>query len=136
MTVELKPGKYLIGDPCYMLNDTRYVNLCDELDRLNYDGGLAVIDGKELAVFSTKYGDGDYKDQFGNRYPVDAGIIGCVPVELADKGMSGCLLVEFDRAFLCEGGDGTRHWSGTLQFGKYQIETGDFESDDFGDYDD
>jgi len=35
---------------------------------------------------STAHGDGTYNDQFGNEYPVDAGLIGIMPIEMCDFG--------------------------------------------------
>jgi hypothetical protein len=45
------------------------------------EGEFQLADGRRFATFSTMYGDGEYYDQNGNAYPVDAGLIGCIRVE-------------------------------------------------------
>ena len=45
-------------------------------------------EGKEPVAFVvgyTAYGDGVYEDQNGMMYPVDAGVIGLVPLEIVDE---------------------------------------------------
>ena len=139
MGVQLKAGKYWIGDPCYMLSEENYQVYLDQYDRLFVDDlhggekndGRVVIDGHEFAVFSTKFGDGCYLDQFKNLYSADSGMTGCLPIELVKEDVQGCHPVEFLEDFYCEGSDGTYGWSGILQFGRYIIETGDFEEDEY-----
>jgi hypothetical protein len=43
-------------------------------------GEFTLKDGRRFAVYTTQWGDGTYKDQYGNLYNVDAGIIGCILV--------------------------------------------------------
>lgn len=105
----LKPGRYWIGDPCYIVPDDKWRAL---LDSCNYfDVPLGTIDEVEVIAFRTMYGDGTYKDQSENEYGVDAGLIGIVSVEQAEK--SGWTvdkklgtISEFKRRFNCTEEDG------------------------------
>lgn len=82
--MKLKKGKYYIGDPCYVfdkswervLQETSYFE--DPAD----DDSLFTIFGKKMVCGGTAYGDGEYLDNFGRKYAVDAGLIACMPVSL------------------------------------------------------
>ena len=72
-------GLYWIGDLCYVMNDA-----WDEVCELTTDhssvknGRFTLADGRKFALHTTAYGDGEYTDQYGNSYVVDAGIIGVI----------------------------------------------------------
>ena len=106
----LSAGKYYIGDPGYAFQK-REVWL-DILYRSDFFSNPSVeIDGKVLCAFSTAWGDGEYLDQNGNSYPVDAGLIGAVPEEIAlkycgSKEPFGMHLFEFTESFKCYSLDG------------------------------
>jgi len=78
----MPPGTYYVGDLCYVMH-----NEWDEFCELTtegmqcLEGEFQLADGRRFATFSTAYGDGEYYDQYGNAYPVDAGLIGCIRVE-------------------------------------------------------
>ncbi len=75
-------GTYWVGDLCYVLGDV-WDEFCDlTLNDGNRSGEYTLSDGRRFAYSSTSWGDGVYLDQMGNKYPVDAGLIGCV---LADS---------------------------------------------------
>ncbi len=76
---EFGAGTYFIGDPCYALRDDLYSKWGSEN---NYDDGNYGY----FAVGSTMYGDGTYYDNYTRReYGVDAGILGVVNMQYADK---------------------------------------------------
>ena len=84
--------KYFIGDLCYVMHD-EWSEVCDiTLDPDNDEDEIffELADGCEFILIGTAYGDGEYWDQFGNRYPVDSGTIGAIaaddlkPEELAE----------------------------------------------------
>jgi hypothetical protein len=78
----MKSGQYYIGDLCYVLND-RWDEFCSLTivgDRV-LDGEFNLADGTRFATFTTRWGDGCYRDQQGREYGVDAGLIGCIAVE-------------------------------------------------------
>jgi hypothetical protein len=75
---------FWIGDLCYVLGDV-WDEVGDLLFPAHSETGVygkhKLKDGREFVVFSTYYGDGCYRDQFGNMYPVDAGLIGAIRKE-------------------------------------------------------
>ena len=88
---------------------------------------LGEVQGQKVLAFGTAYGDGVYADQFGNEFPVDAGLIGLVPEALVDMEELHAnypeshselgIWVKYDYETVCET-DGK-----TLRFGKHRIET-------------
>lgn len=97
----LPRGKYLIGDPCYMIPDklwlgtldrTGYFGIPDHVNKpecTDWDEGLYHIDGEKCFAFSTQYGDGCYPlynastGQLLKELGVDAGLMGLMPVNVA-----------------------------------------------------
>lgn len=73
-------GDYYIGDLCYVLSDELYHGVWG--DNFGYDPGYITNGTISFAMESTAYGDGEYEDDEGNKYPVDAGIIGIAPVSI------------------------------------------------------
>ena len=86
-TVKSNKGFY-VGDICYALCDSIYHGVWGGVD---YSDGIYEDPetGLSFAVASTAYGDGTYEDDYGRTYGVDAGVIGLVPGELAEKGTDG-----------------------------------------------
>lgn len=80
-------GGFYIGDVCYVLPRSIYHGIWQ--DKYGFSAGLVKVSddepGGSFAVASTSYGDGVYWDEQGNEYPVDAGVIGLVPMELATE---------------------------------------------------
>lgn len=145
-SMTLPAGTYYVGDLCYLLEDSVYDDyVCaftheDEIVEIETEDGI-----KFLASHSnTAYGDGGYKDNLGNEYGVDAGIIGIV--QLVDEEMLNkakkeeasnmAKVIEFEEAFTVEYNDGV------FDFGHIHIDTtGDSdedepEDDDWSDEDD
>ena len=85
---------FYIGDICYVLDERVYSDMWG--DKYNFNDGCFEVPGTgySFAVGSTAYGDGCYKDEHGNSYGVDAGVIGIVPLELCKKGTSGGAVFE------------------------------------------
>lgn len=137
-TFILPAGKYWIGDPCYPFpNDgpksdewERVLEATDFFERPHCDLG-------EIQVWagSTTYGDGTYLGTDGNSYPVDAGMLGIMPVSTVDylgndkAWLSQCgKFMEFPTPFRVEFNNGG------FMFGSLFIETGN-EDEDADDYD-
>lgn len=80
--IKSKKGFY-VGDVCYALDDDIYYGVWGEW---GYCDGKYSVPNTEFAfaVAGTAYGDGEYADQKGRLYGVDAGVIGIVPLELVD----------------------------------------------------
>lgn len=69
---DMPPGRYWVGDPCYVLDRTDFHDLPES------DGVHTLPNGRKVARFGTIHGDGTYQDDRGNRYAVDSGTIGCI----------------------------------------------------------
>lgn len=123
-------GKYYVGDLCYVMTDEEWDKFCGITIKGNQclDGEFEMPDGRKFATYGTAWGDGCYKDQFGNKYSVDAGLIGCIRVEdiraeKYDNIESLGTIHKFESDFVTGGGRGNRDWEGTIQFGRVAIET-------------
>ena len=128
----LPAGTYYVGDLCYVVKDDEWMDYCDRAfpdDGAEHIGVFENYDGIGYASFGTKYGDGTYVDQFGQRYSVDSGSIGCIPISaLADKYDETQIkelgnFVSFHQPFACEYDNET----GTIRIGHIDIITGDYE---------
>lgn len=125
--VSVPAGKYWLTDPCYLVPEELWMPLLNSCSFFEDPiGTVTDEDGKQhhVLAFGTAYGDGEYLDQFGHSFPVDAGLIGLVPVSLAGENNPGYLLVEFTEETICtcNGGD--------MRFGKYRIDTRDGDDSD------
>lgn len=71
---------WFVGDLCYVMDDVwnEVCNLIFPSGGHGVYGKHTLRDGRSFVVFSTYFGDGVYPDQFGNSYPVDAGLIGAI----------------------------------------------------------
>jgi len=85
--MSFKPGLYYIGDLCYVFNNKDWDEVCGLTIKGHecLNGEFQFKDGRQFAMYNTKYGDGCYQDQFGNKYGVDSGSIGCVLVSDASR---------------------------------------------------
>lgn len=133
-TVTSEVGFY-VGDVCYEMTDEDYY--ADWSNDFEDFEGEHEICGHKFAIGGTKYGDGEYEDQIGHRYGVDAGNIGILPYELCkDKDISG---IEKNGRFIkaqsavFTADDGEME----IEFNNGEtiyINTGDMEDDDDEDY--
>ena len=93
--MKMPRGKYVISDPCYLWeNHDEWIALLERHNYFNptgegahWAGGVFVErrGGQEyhMAVSRTTYGDGGYRSTFRTEeFPVDAGMLGAIPVEL------------------------------------------------------
>ena len=78
----MKAGTYYIGDLAYVMHP-EWDEFCSLTISGNnvLDGEFNLKDGRRFATFTTKWGDGTYKDEQGRSYGVDAGLIGCIAVD-------------------------------------------------------
>ena len=77
--IMIPPGTYYMGDPCYAVRDVDWHTLLHSADY--FHNPVGEIHGFRVYATSTAYGDGEYIGSSGHSYPVDAGLIGLVPVE-------------------------------------------------------
>ncbi len=127
----LPPGEYWVGDPCYVIDDSQWAAFRKSIDR---QSGHSQHPGHQSAVFTTRYGDGNYPDDRRRHYSVDSGQIGAVPRELAAKCTKGA-----DRKHYTDLGnfitskqplDCSADEEGHLRFGEITIYTGDLPEDE------
>ena len=125
-------GSYVIGDPCYAVPDDDWFPLLKSCNYFEDPIGTVKNGTQSFSVlaFGTKWGDGCYRGSDGNVYPVDAGLIGLVPVEMVEEladhdGDYDGVIVKFDRDTLCVN-DG----SGKLKFGHITIDTDPVEEEE------
>lgn len=123
-------GVYYVGDLCYVMSDDEWDDFCAITIKGNkcIDGEFTMPDGRRFATFGTKWGDGEYYDQFGNSYGVDAGLIGCIKlsdIKAAKYGELGNLgaLHTFSEDFDTYGDCGQKEWNGKIRFGHLVIDT-------------
>ena len=85
LSVTVKSGRgFYIGDICYVLSTRDYHRIWGDQKHFS-DGKVDIPGGLSFAVAGTNFGDGLYEDEDGNLYPVDAAVIGIVPLELVAK---------------------------------------------------
>ena len=85
IVAEVSSGKgFFVGDICYVLSDALYRGVWGEKHEYQ-DGTFSdPKTGLLVAVAGTYLGDGCYNGSDDSMYPVDAGVIGLVPLELVD----------------------------------------------------
>lgn len=123
----LPEGVYWLGDPCYVIPSEDWNAYLEA-----YWKSRVVLDdifqfkGKACIAFSTAYGDGEYKDQDGNTYCVDSGLIGLTPVTLCgppiDHLAKSVQLLAFVGDLVCYSE------KGLLTFGRYEIDTDNYKT--------
>lgn len=117
--MELKAGKYWIGDLCYIIDRENWNTVCKFLgDGSEMREGVFTLLGREGAIFGTAYGDGGYYDQEGNEYGVDSGTLGIFPAGVfSSPTESGGHIFDFPEDFPVECVDGE------MRFGRIRIPT-------------
>ena len=83
--IEMKAGKYYVGDPCYVLGDKAHKELCKMCfptgNTTGIEGKSVLSDGRIVVSFNCPHGDGVYGDQSGMSYMVDSGWLGITLLE-------------------------------------------------------
>jgi hypothetical protein len=128
MKNRLPAGEYYIGDPCYVIENDRW----DEWLELFWDNRPEVFDfdAADQIAFNTAYGDGAYDCSNGASLPVDAGIIGAIPMSIIKCGRPEVdgTVVTFETAFTCE------DRNGLLIFGDLEVDTDPSDNDEVCEY--
>lgn len=132
-------GRYYVGDLCYVLNKSwrEVFDLTFEIHTVK-NGVFTLKDGREFAIFSTAYGDGNYSDNYQNDYPVDSGTIGCILLSNVDDegGVKFGNVIDFPTDF-----EPYPSGEGKIVFGPLEIDTigedsDEWESDEWDDFED
>jgi len=110
-----KAGKYYIGDLCYVVSDDNWIPLLESSEYL--EGDNITFKNESIWAHSTHYGDGEYFDQSGRAYGVDAGIIGIMSADLRDKTNDYDNIIDFENDFEVSYEDGI------FYFGNITIDT-------------
>ena len=79
LEVEMPPGKYFVGDPCWVLN---WAKECHNVYAAK--DGVLHIDGRKVLAFRVGAGDGVYLDDDDFRYDTTSQLIGMTPVEVLE----------------------------------------------------
>ena len=123
-------GKYYVGDLCYVIGD-EWHQVCARIiqDNKMVDGEFELDDGRRFAIYGTAYGDGEYYDQYGHTYRVDAGSIGCVLMSdiranKYDNILDLGAVLDFPDNFV------TSKHEGQIQFGHVSIDTDPADDED------
>jgi hypothetical protein len=123
-------GEYYIGDLCYVMHE-EWDEVCSLFFKGNTNGGcnqgeFVLKDGRRFAGYNTKWGDGEYRDQFNNRYLVDSGCIGCILVsdivEMDKRNIELGNVIKMTKEF------DTSNIDGLISFSNISIETNDVDS--------
>jgi len=79
VSAEFPAGEYYIGDLSYVMHD-EWKEVCDLTIKGNnlINGAFNLSDGRRFFLAMTAYGDGEYQDNLGNTYGVDAGLLGII----------------------------------------------------------
>lgn len=119
-SVTMPAGEYWVGDPCYAIRDDAWMEWLRDADYENERRFLlGHINGIPAVGVGTAYGDGTYLDEDYREYPVDAGLIGAVPHELAKTNITGMHRFRFNRDFIVT----YEEDHGTIVIGHIRIET-------------
>jgi hypothetical protein len=128
----MQAGKYWVGDLCYVFSDKDWMDACKLFISGNdcLEGEFNLPDGRRFAIFNTAYGDGEYYDQNGHKYCVDAGCIGCTLVENISASKYNNIedlgnIVEFNETFE------VLEDQGLIKIGHILIETNDTYDDEY-----
>jgi len=125
---KIPKGRYFLGDVCYCFGKS----WGDILDKTDFFNDALEHNGQLLIAFGTAYGDGTYFDQFGNKFPVDAGLIGLTPVSMIEKEggensewlKSAGIFIDVGEDFYAE------NKGGDMKFGPHEILTLTEEEDE------
>jgi hypothetical protein len=87
-TIKTESKRVWIGDPCYVLKDELWDDVCKQIFKGGHkEVGFVITlnyNGKDCSFIQcgTAYGDGCYSSESGFEYGVDAGCLAIVPEEL------------------------------------------------------
>lgn len=116
MNCTLPPGKYYIGDPCYVF-EVSWDAVLSETDYFTNE--RQTIKGVPVFGGPTAYGDGVYLGSDGFDYSVDAGLLAAIPVELIEDetGAAFGTVVDAPSGLECA------NHAGAFTFGPISIDT-------------
>lgn len=122
-------GKVWIGDPCYVIDNDSWADLC-EYDQISCrdsrDGVVVTTDKGKFFMCSTAYGDGAYPVTQGGKHignvGVDSGTLSIIPIEMLEYTSPHGMIVEASGPAEADGGD--------FECGDIEVATGGDSDDD------
>lgn len=121
--IEVPPGRYVVGDPCYSVPDAMwspFLDVARENDGAHMEPFGATIDGHTVVACSTYAGDNGIGEDDRREYLVDSCMLGLVPVALMDREPTDDEhVVDLTEATTCS----YEHEQGTIVFGTIRILT-------------
>lgn len=143
---KLEPGKYWVGDPCYVFPRDKWGNLCDTLYELDIqeinNGVIFEYNNIPFFVCVTAYGDGSYalmRDwETVAELGVDAGLLSVIPLGLVELWKEHTDLEDFGAIITLTESCDIRAEHGNFSFGEYYVNTTgtDYEDEEEDDWDD
>ena len=129
LTFTAPPGKYYIGDICYVLDDLVYDRIFGDVG--GYDGGIYTNNktNEWFMVDGTAWGDGLFRANDYKEFGVDAGVIGIVPFSMCNKGTSGGHVYTFKEPVTCRFGAGVFRF--TYGYNELIINTGGDDDEEY-----
>lgn len=121
--VKYNPGRYYVGDPCYVLE--RYEIALRANYDFNFVSYVSVIEHNIIWEARTAFGDGFFEDQFGRGFSVDSGGLAVIPEALLDEKTLikySFNIFYFDKCFVPE-----RTKDGIFLIGDIIINTGEYD---------
>lgn len=122
----MKAGKYYIGDLCYVMHDA-----WDEVCALTFQkpegvyGEFTLKDGRQIAIYSTAYGDGAYPTSTNALLSVDSGTIGCILMsDIRDDTYTHDEILMMAEVITFETDFDTSCFGANINFGHVTVETG------------
>ena len=109
-TITLPPGTYYVGDPCFVIGDDNWAEFRKSFPARNT---ASMMDGHKSAVFGGFGGfgrDGPRRDDNGQTYQVESGLLAAIPQALITKtppgledGWNGRMTTFYDQVRLPRG---------------------------------
>lgn len=149
MKFELKAGKYIVVDPCYLHPDNEWNDFCgcleyngfekkkgncSSLTPADHSNGIEMFyKGSRYIVIGTAWGDGFFELKQGRKtiakLGVDAGLLAVIPLELAEswpefkknKHLGHIVEIKYDATLEANGGN--------FKFAGYSVDTSGEEED-------
>lgn len=118
--MQLPRATYIVCDPCYVMLDEAYSQLCNLMYPTNWQTNGVVnelkINGHSLWVHNTAYGDGSYGSNSSIKFMVDSGTIGAIPLELCDPEKVKTILEDKEATLFKDEVVYTSYFEGTFTF--------------------
>ncbi|CAL1777564.1 hypothetical protein BRC2024_QFGIOCBO_CDS_0117 [Acinetobacter phage vB_AbaM_PhT2-v2] len=132
--MQLPRSTYIVCDPCYVMLEEAYSQLCDQMYPSNWatDGIVSdlKINGHNLWVHNTRFGDGIYESNSSVKFMVDSGSLGAIPLELCNMDEVNRLLAEKNAVLFTDEVVYTGYYEGTFTFALEVTELVIFTDDD------